>query len=123
MSFEFDERLPIYLQIMDYIKIRIITGELKPGEKLQSIREMAEILSVNPNTIQRAFLELERENLTFTQRGMGTFVTRDQQVLENLKQEKALRVLEKFLKDMKGLGFSLSEVCQILYEKIEGEKT
>jgi GntR family transcriptional regulator len=84
---------------------------------------MAEILSVNPNTIQRAFLELERENLTFTQRGMGTFVTRDQQVLENLKQEKALRVLEKFLKDMKGLGFSLSEVCQILYEKIEGEKT
>ena len=76
MYIEFNDKTPIYLQIMDLIKMDIVTGKLKARDKLPSVREMASNLKVNPNTLQRAYQELERLGIVYTQRGMGTFVGR-----------------------------------------------
>lgn len=75
MSWEFQDHLPIYAQLMDTLKRRIITGRYLPGEKLPSVRELAAEAGINPNTVQRAFSELEREGLIYTQRATGKYVT------------------------------------------------
>jgi len=97
MTLKFDENLPIYIQIMDYIKKKVIIGEIKEGGKLPSVRELSNELKVNPNTISRVYQELEREGLTYTQRGMGTFITEDQDTLLNLKKTMAKEIVSKFI--------------------------
>lgn len=119
MIIEFDEKQPIYLQIMDLIKRDIVSGKLKEGDKLPSVREMAEKLKVNPNTVQRAYQELEREKVTFIQRGMGTFITKDEGMISALKKKMAKDVLDAFINGMKELGFSKDEILHILKNYIE----
>jgi len=114
----FNENLPIYIQIMNLIKKRIIKGELKEGDKLPSVRELSTELKVNPNTVQRSYQELERENLVYTQRGMGTFVTEDQNIIKELKQNVASNLVNSFIEDMKSLGFSLEDIVTIINDKI-----
>lgn len=115
----FNDNLPIYIQIMDYIKRQIITQELKEGDKLPSVRELSTKLKVNPNTIQRSYQELEREDLVFTQRGMGTFVTEDKEIVMKLKSNMAFNVVKNFLLDMKSLGFNKKEIIDLINEGIE----
>ncbi|HHW57574.1 MAG TPA: GntR family transcriptional regulator [Clostridia bacterium] len=121
MKIEFDEKRPIYLQIMKAIKQEIATANLKGGDKLPSVREMAEILKVNPNTVQRAYQELEREQITYTQRGMGTFITNDVQKLKSLKKEMATELVTSFVNEIKNLGFSSDEIIEIVKESLERE--
>lgn len=116
---EFNENLPIYIQIMNIIKRKIIKGELKGGNKLPSVRDLSTELKVNPNTIQRAYQELERENLVYTQRGMGTFVTEDENIIRDLKKSMASNLINNFIEDMKSLGFSLEDIMMIINEKIK----
>jgi len=116
---EFNENLPIYIQIMNIIKRKIIKGELKGGNKLPSVRDLSTELKVNPNTIQRAYQELERENLVYTQRGMGTFVTEDENIIRDLKKSMASNLVNNFIEDMKSLGFSLEDIMMIINEKIK----
>ena len=78
MSWEFQDHLPIYAQLMDTLKRRIVTGRYLPGEKLPSVRELAAEAGINPNTVQRAFSELEREGLIYTQRATGKYVTENE---------------------------------------------
>jgi len=111
---EFDERIPIYLQIMDLVKKRIGKGDLKGGDKLPSVREMAEELKVNPNTVQKAYQELEREGIIFTLRGMGSFITQDSEKILDLKRTMAREIIDKFLKDMRELNFSKDEILSLL---------
>ena len=89
MSFEFDNNKPIYLQLVDIIKLKIISKELKPGSKLSSVRDMAQEFGVNPNTMQRALSELERENLLYSQRTSGRFVTDNEDNINQLREEVA----------------------------------
>lgn len=110
----FNDKLPIYIQIMNLIKRRVVSGELKGGEKLSSVRELSAELKVNPNTIQRSYQELEREKIVFTQRGMGTFVTEDLKVIEDLKRNMASDVVSNFMAEMKSLGFGLDEIVEII---------
>lgn len=119
---EFNENLPIYIQIMNLIKSRMISGELSGGDKLPSVREFSKELRVNPNTIQRAYQELEREELVFTQRGMGTFVTEDIQTINKLKRDMATNIVQDFLITMKELGFSTNEIIEIVSEWVEKEE-
>lgn len=121
MDIKFDDKTPIYLQIMDMVKRDIVSKKLKGGDKLPSVRELAASLKVNPNTLQRAYQELEREGITFTQRGMGTFVTEDERVTKNLKKEMAQNVMLSFIEGMKKLGFSSSEIIDIVSEQVKGE--
>lgn len=121
MKVEFNEKMPIYIQIMDMIKRDIVTKKLNGGDKLPSVREMAESLKVNPNTVQRAYQELERENVTYTQRGMGTFITENTEKLASLKREMAKEIVESFVTGMRSLGFNSNEILEIIEEYLKKE--
>lgn len=118
----FTDKLPIYIQIMNLIKKRIIIGELKEGEKLPSVRELSTELKVNPNTIQRSYQELEREDLVFTQRGMGTFVVEDKEIIKNLKKNVATDIVKSFINEMKSIGYSPEEIIALINEKAKEVK-
>lgn len=121
MIIQFDDNIPIYLQIMNLIKGDIISGKIKEGEKLPSVRESASELKVNPNTLQRAYQELEREGITYTQRGMGTFVTTDKKIINSMKKEMAESVIDSFIDGMRKLGFDSDEIIAAVTEKINKE--
>ena len=118
MDRKFDNNIPIYLQIIDEIKIMIASGSLKLGEKLPSVRELAQNLGVNPNTIQRAFSVLEQEGLVFAERTAGRYITNDEVIIMNLKENLATEELNKFLDYMKKIGFTKEEII----EKIKNSK-
>ena len=117
----FENNLPIYVQIVDYIKRQIIKESLKEGDKLPSVREIATDLKVNPNTIQRSYQELEREKLVFTQRGMGTFVTEDKLIIKELKKNLANNILNSFIDDMKAIGFGPNDIVDLIKDKVGEE--
>lgn len=112
--FSFQKERPIYLQLMDEVKGNIASGKLPPGEKIASIREMASFYAVNPNTVQRALLELERENLISTKRASGKTVTEDSQMIKELRERLAADRLESCLSSMEALGFSRNETKTLL---------
>jgi GntR family transcriptional regulator len=118
MDLEFDDKMPIYLQIMDHIKMDIATEKLKANDKLPSVREMATNLKVNPNTLQRAYQELERLGIVYTQRGMGTFVGEKENMIDDLKQEMAKEVMDSFILRMKRLGFTEQEIIESISKNI-----
>ena len=112
MDTEFNDKTPIYLQIMDLIKMDIVTGKLKSLDKLPSVREMAVNLKVNPNTLQRSYQELERLGIVYTQRGTGTFVGEGKNMVDDLKKEMAKEVIDSFILRMKSLGFTDNEIIK-----------
>ncbi|WP_238883557.1 GntR family transcriptional regulator [Clostridium sp. YIM B02551] len=114
IDFELNNKEPIYLQIMNYIKRRVLSGELRKGDRLESVRELASKLKVNPNTIQRVYSELETEGIIYTQRGLGKYITEDVNILKRLEQESANEVLDTFIKNMKELGFTKTEVIDFI---------
>lgn len=114
---EFDNTKPVYLQIMDFIKKQIISGDIDLGEKLPSVRELAASLEVNANTMQRAYKELEREGVTLTKRGMGSFVNSDAEVINMLKKDMAGEIVERFLKDMEDMGYMKEDIINIIRER------
>lgn len=118
VNLEFNPERPIYLQIIDEIKKRIVRGDLKPGEKLPSQRELAAIMSVNPNTVQRAYRELEDTKIAETLRGQGTFVSSTISIKE-LQKDLAERALGEFLTEMSELGLSHSEIKELLEKALE----
>lgn len=118
---EFDERTPIYLQIIQTIKRDLISGKIRGGDKLASMREMAQIYQVNPNTMQRVYQELEKDGITYTQRGLGTFITEDSQKIEDLKQSAAKELLQGFIDGMKSMGFEAQEIRQCVEDYFKGE--
>lgn len=113
---EFNNDIPIYLQIIDIIKQEIVLGKLKAGQKMLSVRELAGILKVNPNTMQRVYQELERERITFTKRGMGTYVTEEEETISSLKEELSKKIILDFVEGMNKLGFSNKELINTLKE-------
>ncbi|AZV57454.1 GntR family transcriptional regulator [Clostridium sp. AWRP] len=122
MDVEFDSNIPIYMQIIDIVKRKIVKEELKPGDKLLSVREMSSKLKVNPNTIQRAYQELERNDIAYKQRGTGTFIKEDISMVEKLKEEMAQNIIYSFIIGMKELGFSSDEIIKIVEEKVQEGK-
>jgi GntR family transcriptional regulator len=114
----FDESKPIYLQIMDEIKRSISRGELKEGDKVPSVREFAQKLGVNPNTVARAYMELEREGILVTKRGQGTFVSDDREMIRSIREDLIRKSFDTFLSELKELGISKEEIRKIL-KKLE----
>ena len=86
MDWNFNNDMPIYTQLVDKIKLSIVSGQLAPGDKLNTVRELAAEAKVNPNTMQRAFQELERGGLVFSQRNSGRFVTEDVEAIMTAKR-------------------------------------
>ena len=118
MEYTFSDNIPIYIQIMNIIKLDIVVKKLNPGDKLPSVREMSVTFRVNPNTIQRVYQELERDGITYTQRGMGTFIKEDNVMTDKLKREMAEDIINKFVDGMTKLGFSAKEIVDIVSEKV-----
>lgn len=111
---EFDDRTPIYVQIMDLIKQRIAAGELKAGAQLPSVRDLAEQVVVNPNTVQKAYLELEREGYVATQRGTGTFVCGDAGSVGELRRRLARETVRTCVIQLRSLGYTADEMASML---------
>jgi GntR family transcriptional regulator len=119
---EFDPNIPIYIQIMNGIKQDIVSGRVKPGDRLSSVRELAESLSVNPNTVQRVYQELEREGISETRRGTGTYILESPELLPRLKAEMAKSILRKFIDGMRSLGLSNREIASAIDKEISGRE-
>lgn len=117
---EFDSRKPIYIQIMDKIKKDIISQKLKKGEKISSGRTMAAELKVNVNTVQRVYQELEKENVIYTLRGIGSFITEDEEVILKIKNQMANDLLNDFIEGMKELGFKNSDIIRSINDYMKG---
>lgn len=116
---DFDKNVPIYMQIMFEIKRRISTGQLNPGGKLPSVRDLAEEIKVNPNTIVRAYQELEREGVTETRRGMGTFIVdSDKNSILQMKNSIGKTFVQEFIKKMHEVGVSDAEIINLVKESI-----
>lgn len=119
---KFDDKLPIYIQIMNFLKKRMVAGEIKGADKLPSVRDLSSKLKVNPNTVQRSYQELEREGLVYTQRGMGTFVIDDESIIKDLRRDMAKEIVEKFLANMRELGFDRKEIVEVVLNEVEKEE-
>lgn len=116
MKWKFDNDRPIYLQIVEQFKQFILSGEAEPGEKLMTVRELAADAGVNPNTMQRALAELERDGLMYTNRTSGRYITDDKAAIDGLKKGFAKKKLEKFLDDMERIGLGVDETIELLRE-------
>ena len=117
MAWQFTSEQPIYLQIVDEIQMRILNGTYEMGERLPSVRDLAQVAAVNPNTMQRALTELENLELIRTQRNSGKTVTTDQGTIEKARGAKAKAVVEAFLSKMHALGIEKSEALALLNEQ------
>ncbi len=110
MAWELDADRPIYAQLVERIRMQIVSGYYQPGGKLPSVRELAATAAVNPNTMQKAFVELERTGLIITQRTNGRNVTEDEELIAGVKQGMAREHMEVFFSKMKELGFTKEEI-------------
>ncbi|MFR0780293.1 MAG: GntR family transcriptional regulator [Zhenhengia sp.] len=122
MSWEFDTTRPIYMQLVERIKLMIVTGELASGSKLKSVRDMAEEAGVNPNTMQRALAELEREALVYSQRTSGRFVTEDKELLTKMRDEFAEEKVKTFIESLMQIGYAQDEVITLIQHYLGGIK-
>ncbi len=116
MDYIFDNDRPIYIQLVEKLKIEIVSGKIKPGERLPSVRELALAARVNPNTMQKALVELENEELVYTERTNGKFVTQDSKLIEKMKKELAKEKINSYLNDMKNIGITYEESITYLQE-------
>ena len=122
MKWDFSSDAPIYAQLILQIKVGIVSGVLPPGERIVPVRELAAEAGVNPNTMQRALMELERDGLVYSQRTTGRFVTEDKAVVQKAKQELARQHIEAFLQGMMALGYQKEELVSLLRQQIQEEE-
>lgn len=122
MPWNLDSDRPIFIQILERIRMDIISGKYQPGEKLPSVRELAAQAAVNPNTMQRAFAELERTGLVYSKRTSGRFITEDQEMIETLKAQIAKEKIRLFLESMQQLGYGKEQTLSLMREFMEGEE-
>ena len=106
----FHSSQPIYKQLAERMKKQIIRGELAPGDKLPSVRETGIEVSVNPNTVQRTYRELESMHIVESRRGQGTFVTEDEGVLESIREEMKTELMTTFFQGMHEMGYTNEEI-------------
>jgi DNA-binding transcriptional regulator YhcF (GntR family) len=114
MPWNFDSDKPIFIQLVERLESDIVSGKYAPGDKLPTVRELAVEAAVNPNTMQKAYGELERFGLVYTQRTNGRFVTEDAGLIEKTRKELAKKTAQEFLSRMKEIGISREEAVKLL---------
>ncbi len=119
MSWKLDSDRPIYTQLIEVLKIDIVSGKLPPGSKLKSVRDLAMEAGVNPNTMQRAFAELEDLALIRTERTSGRYVTEDTELIRSTRDAIASTQFAVFEERMEQLGFSKREIVDFVNKKVE----
>lgn len=116
MEYIFDNERPIYIQLVEMIRINIVSGKYQKGQKLPSVRELALIMKVNPNTMQKALVELENEKLIYTERTNGKYVTEDEELIEKTKKELAQEKVNNYLRSMENIGINYELAVRYLQE-------
>lgn len=111
---EFDNTRPIYLQLLEDFRLKISTGEWPAGSKIDSVRNLAKDYEVNPNTVQKALAELERDGLTETRRTAGRFVTEDIKKLENLEDDAFKELADNFILGARNLNMTKNQALEEL---------
>ncbi|MGH0427480.1 MULTISPECIES: GntR family transcriptional regulator [Bacillus] len=106
MRSDFSPNIPVYIQIIEYIKIEITSRRWSMGSKIPTVRELSTALQVNQNTIQRAFQELEKEKIIITRRGMGRYVTTEEERIKELLNQMITELIDNFINNMKNLNFN-----------------
>ena len=124
MAWNLDTDRPIYAQLVEHIQMQIVSGYYPPGGKLPSVRELAAVAAVNPNTMQKAFAELERNGLIITQRTNGRTVTEDTELIKGIRRSLAKEDVDLYFSQMKNLGYLRREAVEMIEERKteEGEE-
>ncbi len=117
MNVNFDNNIPIYIQLLDYMKIYIISDFFSCGSKLPSVRDLANMFKVNPNTMQKALTELEDLKLIYTERTNGKYVTKNKKTIEKVKNEYAKEIANKYFESMNKIGIDKARAINYLYER------
>lgn len=120
MAWQFDSGRPIYTQLLEQIRILIISGRYPAGSKLPSVRDLAAESSVNPNTMQRALAELERSGLIYSQRTSGRFVTEDEELVKKMKESIGQEKILTFFHEMEQLGYGAEEIIELIQKLKSG---
>ena len=123
MELNFDNNIPIYIQLVEYLKKEIILEKFKIGERLPSVRELALRLKVNPNTMQKALIELENQKLIYTERTNGKYVTEDKKIIEKIKNDYAKELTNKYFSNMKSIGYNEKEIIDYIKEMEDNNGT
>ena len=120
MAWQFDSGRPIYTQLLERIRLLIISGQYPAGSKLPSVRDLASESSVNPNTMQRALAELERSGLIYSQRTSGRFVTEDEELVKKMKESIGQEKILTFFHEMEQLGYGAEEIIELIQKLKSG---
>ncbi len=121
MAITFHTNAPIYMQLEKEILHKILSGELQPGQRMESVRDLALHFAVNPNTVQRALGELEKKDLLYTERTSGRFVTKDEGVIIAARKEAAREIVDGFFRELESIGFSPAEAEALLNGEAQKE--
>ncbi|MBY0595929.1 GntR family transcriptional regulator [Bacillus bingmayongensis] len=119
MRIDFSPNIPIYIQVIEFIKIEIATGRLAIGDKIPTVRALANELEVNQNTIQRTFQELEKEEVSVTRRGIGRYITNREEKIKELRTKMIKELVDKFINDIKNLNATEKEILLILQSSLD----
>lgn len=114
MAEEFDSNQPIYVQLLDRFRARIVSGDWPLGMRMDSVRNLALDFGVSPNTVQRALADLEREGLAYSERTAGRFITKDPSRLKGLQEELGMNETTAYLERMKALGLGRNDVLAMI---------
>ncbi len=117
MNVNFNTRDPVYLQIIRYFKEQIANGELAPGEEIPSRRELANRLKINPNTAQRAYKEMEEQNLIHTERNHPSKITTDEKVLGKVREELLVEAVDTFVTSVRSINIPVEELLNLVRTK------
>lgn len=116
---EYNSRYPIYLQVISLIQKQMVQGDILPGDKMPSTRALALQYEVNPNTAARIYKEMENMGLCYTERGLGTFMTNDKNIVKHIRRDLADKLTREFVHEMSELGFSPEEMKKAVEEEIK----
>ncbi|MDG0793722.1 GntR family transcriptional regulator [Cohnella ginsengisoli] len=121
METAFNTRDPVYLQVVRLFKERIVTGLLAAGEAIPSRREIASLLKMNPNTAQRAYKEMEEQGLIVTEGNSPSRITRDEDVLRNIRSELLGEAVRTFMGSIRNMQVPLQEIVALVQEEYESD--
>ncbi|WP_391122578.1 GntR family transcriptional regulator [Psychrobacillus sp. L3] len=121
MNVKFNNRDPVYVQVIQHFKEQIAKGYFEPGQEIPSRRELANQLKINPNTAQRAYKEMEEQGLIFTEGNLPSFITKDKGVLKSVREELIIEAVDLFLGSIKSIDVPLSEVWKLVKKKYDAE--
>ena len=111
---QFNKRDPIYLQMIDYFRAKLVSNQLKPGEELPSRREIARKFNINPNTVQRAFSEMEEMSWIYTEPHRPSRVTQDVELIQKIKKDFVRRAVEEFVSSIRTIDISYVEITELV---------